>query len=67
MSQPTPTLTVERAEEIIRQLTDGLVNIKDETGQFLLKRALRVLAGGRQQTADSRQQTGRQEHLADSS
>jgi hypothetical protein len=37
MSQPT--LTVERAEEIIRQLTDGLVNIKDETGQFLLKRA----------------------------
>jgi hypothetical protein len=39
MSQPTPALTVQRAEEIIRQLTDGLVNIKDETGQFLLKRA----------------------------
>ncbi|RSH92559.1 hypothetical protein EHS25_008004 [Saitozyma podzolica] len=37
MSQPTPALTVQRAEEIIRQLTDGLVNIKDETGQFLLK------------------------------
>ncbi|ORY32177.1 putative glycosyl hydrolase family 88 protein [Naematelia encephala] len=30
-------LTPERAEELIRLMTDGLVNIVDETGQFLLK------------------------------
>lgn len=31
-------LTNERAEELIRLLTDGLVNIVDKTGEFLLKR-----------------------------
>lgn len=30
------TLTVERAEQLIRSLTEGLVNIKDETGEFLM-------------------------------
>ena len=29
-------LTVERAEQLIRNLTEGLVNIKDETGEFLM-------------------------------
>jgi hypothetical protein len=38
MSQPT--LTVDRAEELIRLLTDGLVNIVDTSGEFLLKRQL---------------------------
>lgn len=35
---PQLSLTPERAEELIRLLTDGLVNIKDETGEFLLHR-----------------------------
>lgn len=30
------TLTIERAEQLIRSLTEGLVNIKDETGEFLM-------------------------------
>nr|XP_018265083.1 uncharacterized protein I303_03266 [Kwoniella dejecticola CBS 10117]OBR87241.1 hypothetical protein I303_03266 [Kwoniella dejecticola CBS 10117] len=30
------TLTTEKAEQLIRVLTDGLVNIKDEEGKFLL-------------------------------
>ena len=30
------SLTVERAEQLIRSLTEGLVNIKDETGEFLM-------------------------------
>lgn len=34
----TVPLTVERAEQLIRLLTDGLVNIVDETGEFLLPR-----------------------------
>jgi len=32
------TLTLERAEELIRSMTDGLVNIVDKTGEFLLER-----------------------------
>lgn len=31
------SLTPERAEQLVRLLTDGLVNIVDESGQFLLK------------------------------
>lgn len=31
-------LTVDRAEQLIRLMTDGLVNIQDKTGEFLLKR-----------------------------
>jgi hypothetical protein len=31
-------LTVDRAEQLIRLMTDGLVNIVDKTGEFLLKR-----------------------------
>jgi hypothetical protein len=31
-------MTYDKAEGLIRLLTDGLVNIKDKTGQFLLKR-----------------------------
>lgn len=31
-------LTPDRAEQLIRLLTDGLVNIVDKTGEFLLKR-----------------------------
>jgi len=31
-------LTHDTAEELIRRMTDGLVNIVDETGQFLLPR-----------------------------
>lgn len=34
----TTALTVPRAEELIKLLTEGLVNIVDETGEFLLKR-----------------------------
>lgn len=34
-------LTNERAEELIRLMTDGLVNIEDKTGEFLLHRELR--------------------------
>lgn len=30
-------MTVERAEELIRRMTDGLVNITDTTGEFLLR------------------------------
>lgn len=30
------TLNVELAEELIRRMTDGLVNIVDKTGEFLL-------------------------------
>jgi hypothetical protein len=33
----TVSLTPERAEQLVRLLTDGLVNIVDESGQFLLK------------------------------
>jgi hypothetical protein len=40
------SLTVDRAEELIRQLTDGLVNIEDTTGQFLLKRELECIKLG---------------------
>lgn len=32
------TLTVEKAESLVRLMTDGLVNIVDKTGEFLLKR-----------------------------
>lgn len=35
---PTLSLTPQRAEELIRLLTDGLVNIEDKTGEFLLHR-----------------------------
>jgi len=31
-------LTIEQAEQLIRRMTDGLVNIKDESGEFLEKR-----------------------------
>ena len=31
------TLSNARAEELIRLMTDGLVNIVDESGEFLLK------------------------------
>lgn len=31
------TLTVEKAESLVRLMTDGLVNIVDKTGEFLLK------------------------------
>jgi unsaturated rhamnogalacturonyl hydrolase len=31
-------LTVEKAESLVKLMTDGLVNIVDETGEFLLKR-----------------------------
>jgi hypothetical protein len=34
------TLTVEKAESLVRLMTDGLVNIVDKTGEFLLKREL---------------------------
>lgn len=37
-TQTDSPITYDRAEELIRLLTDGLVNIKDKTGQFLLKR-----------------------------
>ncbi|GFZ42929.1 hypothetical protein JCM24511_00647 [Saitozyma sp. JCM 24511] len=36
-TQTDSPITYDRAEELIRLLTDGLVNIKDKTGQFLLK------------------------------
>lgn len=32
----TSTLNVELAEQLIRRMTDGLVNIVDEKGEFLL-------------------------------
>lgn len=32
------TLTIEKAESLVRLMTDGLVNIVDKTGEFLLKR-----------------------------
>jgi unsaturated rhamnogalacturonyl hydrolase len=32
------TLTVDLAEQLIRRMTDGLVNIVDEKGEFLLHR-----------------------------
>jgi hypothetical protein len=56
LTTPTPTdspITYDRAEELIRLLTDGLVNIKDKTGQFLLKResASRALRARRVQRA----------------
>jgi hypothetical protein len=38
MSSSTSSLTVDKAESLIRQLTDGLVTIEDTTGEFLLKR-----------------------------
>ena len=38
MSVKNQQLTVDKAEQLIRLLTDGLVNIVDETGQFLLPR-----------------------------
>lgn len=38
MTVATLTLTPERAEELIRLLTDGLVSIEDKTGEFLLHR-----------------------------
>lgn len=31
------SLTVEKAETLVRLMTDGLVNITDTTGEFLLK------------------------------
>ncbi len=34
----SPPVTVARAEELVRLMTDGLVNIVDKTGEFLLKR-----------------------------
>lgn len=37
------TLTVEKAESLVRLMTDGLVNIVDKTGEFLLKRESRTL------------------------
>lgn len=33
-------LTIERAEQLIRRMTDGLVDIKDDSGEFLEKREL---------------------------
>ena len=36
------TLTVEKAESLVRLMTDGLVNIVDKTGEFLLKRESRT-------------------------
>ena len=41
------SLTLERAEELIRSMTDGLVNIVDKTGEFLLPRESRVTIGER--------------------
>ena len=41
------SLTLERAEELIRSMTDGLVNIVDKTGEFLLPRESRVAIGER--------------------
>ena len=36
--QPTSTqLTNEKSEQLIRLMTDGLVNIVDKSGEFLLK------------------------------
>lgn len=35
MSTPAP-LTVEKAEGLVRLMTDGLVNIVDTTGEFLM-------------------------------
>jgi hypothetical protein len=35
---PPLELTIDKAENLIRKLTDGLVNIKDETGEFLMPR-----------------------------
>lgn len=43
MSTQSEPLTVERAEKLIRLLTDGLVSIEDKTGEFLLKRELPCL------------------------
>jgi hypothetical protein len=37
-ASPTLDLTPQRAEALIRLLTDGLVNIEDTTGEFLLHR-----------------------------
>jgi len=34
----TVDITIEQAEVLIRRMTDGLVNIKDESGEFLEKR-----------------------------
>lgn len=39
-TSPKLELTKERAEELIRLMTDGLVNIEDKTGEFLLRREL---------------------------
>lgn len=36
-STMTLSLTYEKSEQLIRLLTDGLVGIKDMTGEFLLK------------------------------
>lgn len=41
------SLTLERAEELIRSMTDGLVNIVDKTGEFLLPRESRVATSER--------------------
>jgi hypothetical protein len=38
----TVDITIEQAEVLIRRMTDGLVNIKDESGEFLEKRELRA-------------------------
>lgn len=39
MTNPTAThLTVDLAEQLIRRMTDGLVNIVDKDGEFLLHR-----------------------------
>jgi hypothetical protein len=38
LSNMSNTLTVEKAESLVRLMTDGLVNIVDKTGEFLLKR-----------------------------
>lgn len=44
MTNTTATpLTVDLAEQLIRRMTDGLVNIVDTTGEFLLHRELRFL------------------------
>ena len=40
LSNMSNTLTVEKAESLVRLMTDGLVNIVDKTGEFLLKREL---------------------------
>ncbi len=37
-SSSSTQLTNERAQELIRLMTDGLVNIVDKSGEFLLKR-----------------------------